>query len=939
MTVFLCFASVFLFGVGLYYFQNQMTLGEIRQEMISENDRIRKYYAEAEVLRDSIDAAIAAYMNDALELIAYRSQYDSSFEMTDQYMKELQKTLDVENVVIIDKNGAVKAGAYPVGDYDGDMASLLGVKSLSEVFASDQMTIAGISHLPYEADVPAVQGVYYLYARALNGNYIAIVEDGSETDQYFRDKMDTWSYVLEHEVIGAGGYVFAWSAENNKILYFPDEEFKGKEISFLGIDPQQIEDGQFIWKNIDGTKTYLYPAFAAELNAWVVCACEEKDLFHVQRTVSLIVWIIFAILAGVLAYYEILLLKSREIVTEKSAIISEKNAHFQSRKVRFVIFTLLSAIIIFMSSLYLQTLYRVSDWAKRSEGTVESAKEALAERDAFLGGYPAEYAAKKESLARMISGFLEKNPDRITVRTLNELVERLALVELQVLGLDNNVLAASSNTALQDGATKNAEETDSPVSQVKIVMSDSNDQIMGTLLLSYSTSELDNIVHSQSTNAALRRVQPGEGSYLFSMNRETGLISSHPDAVYIGRSATEYGLSEKQILDNLCSVVVINRKPYYILTGSKGAELLFVAIAESDLLRQRLLIAVITLLAAIVLLNLIGLPLYRQKVSLSYVTREQERSDLLGKGTPEYKAFHALFLFMIAVAAIVSVYSMLNPSEGNTTVLDYVLDGNWEPGLNTFALTSSFVTLCRGCILIFLMRRMAYLLIGIFPIRLGTIIRMLTGLFSYVGAFVVLYICCIEFGMPATALMASAGMVSVVLGIGANSLVGDIIAGMFLLMEGYVQVGDTIEVHGFVGIVQDMGIRVTALYNKGANVVKIIPNREVQNVVHRSLLSGATSNAFLIGFDEDLDRVETLLKEEVAKMAEELKGFDGTPVYQGVSEIAANGVILKIRYMAKEKDRYRLGREINRRVYMMFVRNNIKIPYQQVTLHESDKTN
>ncbi len=131
------------------------------------------------------------------------------------------------------------------------------------------------------------------------------------------------------------------------------------------------------------------------------------------------------------------------------------------------------------------------------------------------------------------------------------------------------------------------------------------------------------------------------------------------------------------------------------------------------------------------------------------------------------------------------------------------------------------------------------------------------------GAFVVLYICCIEFGMPATALMASAGMVSVVLGIGTNSLVGDIIAGMFMLMEGYVQVGDTIEVHG----------------------------------------------------------------------------FDGVPVFQGVTEIAQNGLILKIRYTAKEKDRHRLGREINRRVYMMFVRNNIKIPYQQVTVHESDKTN
>lgn len=449
---------------------------------------------------------------------------------------------------------------------------------------------------------------------------------------------------------------------------------------------------------------------------------------------------------------------------------------------------------------------------------------------------------------------------------------------------------------------------------------------------------MDIVLDSQSITYVLNRVQPGEGSFLFSVNKDTKRITYHPDPYVIGKTVEEYGLDEKYLQDNLCGLITVSRKSYYILSGIAGSEYLFTAISDGDLLKERLPLSGAAALATFILLNLISITLYAQQENLIRTVQERSSYERLMKNTPEYKAFGLLFLFILIGAAGVALYSKMDSSGDTGIILEYVLNGNWERGVNAFALTSSLVRLSMGGIVIVLFRRMMYLLSGILPIRIGTIIRMLTSLFSYGGVFFILYLCFVDFGMPASALMASAGVVSVVLGIGANSLMGDIIAGMFLLMEGHVQVGDTIEVDGFVGIVQEMGIRVTKLYYPVDDIVKIIPNRDVQNVIHRSMYPARIGINYLIEYSEDLERVETLMLEELERIPKEVEGVIGEPVYLGVQELGNDGVLLKIRIRGHEMDRLRLIRDVNRQIYLMFNRNHISVPYPQVTVHHGAET-
>ena len=253
-----------------------------------------------------------------------------------------------------------------------------------------------------------------------------------------------------------------------------------------------------------------------------------------------------------------------------------------------------------------------------------------------------------------------------------------------------------------------------------------------------------------------------------------------------------------------------------------------------------------------------------------------------------------------------------------------------------FALTASLIIILEGGLILFLLRRFTGLMTKMVSVRTETVVRMLVSLGSYVIVFFIGFRCLVYFGMDPATLLASAGVVSVVIGIGANSLVGDIIAGVFLLVEGNVQVGDMIEVGDFRGIVEDLGVRMTKIYNVDSEDIKIIPNKEIQNVVH---MSAHLANLFLeyqICYEEDLERVEKLLIEELKTPDGRIPEMIGDLVYLGVRRLDDNGVALLVKARCHEAYRPRVTRAVNRKVYMMFRRNGIEVPFPQLTLHNGD---
>jgi small-conductance mechanosensitive channel len=117
--------------------------------------------------------------------------------------------------------------------------------------------------------------------------------------------------------------------------------------------------------------------------------------------------------------------------------------------------------------------------------------------------------------------------------------------------------------------------------------------------------------------------------------------------------------------------------------------------------------------------------------------------------------------------------------------------------------------------------------------RLRTVSSLLTNLLRWVVAFVVLVVVLRELGVDVQALVVSAGVLGLAVGFGAQSLVKDLITGIFLLFEGLIAVGDMVEVDGHQGTVEAIGLRVTKLRAFDGSL-RVVPNGQLAAFTNRS---------------------------------------------------------------------------------------------------------
>ena len=119
-------------------------------------------------------------------------------------------------------------------------------------------------------------------------------------------------------------------------------------------------------------------------------------------------------------------------------------------------------------------------------------------------------------------------------------------------------------------------------------------------------------------------------------------------------------------------------------------------------------------------------------------------------------------------------------------------------------------------------------------------IRLVDSLIGYTAVILLLASTLYLFGVNTEAMLASAGIVSIAVGMGARDLVTDILAGVFMLLEDSLHVGDTVQVGAWEGRVTDMGIRTTRITNDRGEV-KILNNSHNSDVINKNCVEQAVS--------------------------------------------------------------------------------------------------
>ena len=214
-----------------------------------------------------------------------------------------------------------------------------------------------------------------------------------------------------------------------------------------------------------------------------------------------------------------------------------------------------------------------------------------------------------------------------------------------------------------------------------------------------------------------------------------------------------------------------------------------------------------------------------------------------------------------------------------------------------------------------------------------TLISLLSSLLHSVAAIVILCWGLSILGVNVNAIVASVGIVALIVGFGAESLVADVVTGIFLLFENQYNVGDIVEVNGFRGTVKEIGIRTTSIMDVGGNI-KIINNSEMKNILNRSDNISRAVSDIAIPYETDLEALEAKLPKLMEDIYEARKDvMEGAPRYLGVQQLADSSVILRFVVEVAEKDIYAGARILNRDLWLGFRKLGVECPFPQVDVH------
>ncbi len=186
-----------------------------------------------------------------------------------------------------------------------------------------------------------------------------------------------------------------------------------------------------------------------------------------------------------------------------------------------------------------------------------------------------------------------------------------------------------------------------------------------------------------------------------------------------------------------------------------------------------------------------------------------------------------------------------------------------------------------------------------------------------------------EIGLDITPLIAGAGVAGLAIGLGAQSLIRDIFAGTFILLEDQFHVGDVIRAAGVSGEVEKITLRMTIVRDL-QGVVHFIPNGEIKVA---SNLTKEWSRVVLevgVSYEEDVDRVIRVLTEIGQALADD-ETFGNLvlepPQVLGVEDLADSQVTIRILAKTLPLKQWDVARELRRRIKARFDHESIQIPY------------
>lgn len=201
--------------------------------------------------------------------------------------------------------------------------------------------------------------------------------------------------------------------------------------------------------------------------------------------------------------------------------------------------------------------------------------------------------------------------------------------------------------------------------------------------------------------------------------------------------------------------------------------------------------------------------------------------------------------------------------------------------------------------------------------------------------FAIATICILDlFGINVNSLVASLGIASAVGALSLQDTLKDIISGSVIIMDNYFVIGDYVKYEGFTGQVIEFGLKTTKIMNVDGEV-KIVANRNISEIINLSQKKASNLILAPTAYEEKVEKVEKIL----AEIVEEIRTWDTMDKekteYIGVVELNSSSVDYGIRIYCSPGKVWQYRRDILRMIKIKYDKNKIKIPYDQLEVHDA----
>ena len=216
--------------------------------------------------------------------------------------------------------------------------------------------------------------------------------------------------------------------------------------------------------------------------------------------------------------------------------------------------------------------------------------------------------------------------------------------------------------------------------------------------------------------------------------------------------------------------------------------------------------------------------------------------------------------------------------------------------------------------------------------RINTIKTLVLNIIKYIIIILVVLSILAELGIDVGSILAGLGIGTAIIGLAFQDLAKDIITGFSIIAEGEYEIGDTIEVDGFMGEVVFIGLRTTRIRNfKGAT--KIIANHYMSNIINYSNNNSLAVVDVGIAYENKEEDIEKTFDNLFKRLKGKIPNATKEPEVWGVNQLADSSVVYRVVVETEPMKHFATERFLRKEIKKEFDKSGIKIPYTQIEVH------